>query len=260
MLIDTHCHLDFESLHSDLDGVLKRAKVAEIHKFITIGCSINSWDSTLALCEKYSQIYGALGLHPHDAKLWNNDIRLNLIQKINSSGKIKALGEIGLDYYYLDKTEDINTQKLLQQEVFIDQLDMSKKLNIPVIVHTRDAWDDTFRILKGYVGQKIVIHCFSGDKEIAKELVAMGFYISFTGIVTFSKDIDYIDVLKSIPTERIMIETDSPYLAPIPKRGRQNEPSFLKFLFDFIEENLDIDAEDLEKILYRNSTDFFKLN
>jgi len=194
-------------------------------------------------------------LYPHYAETWDEEIRENLKIKILSNDKIKAVGEIGLDYYYLDKTKDIQEQKRVEKEVFIDQINLAMKLELPVIVHTRDAEEDTYEILKRYKSKKILIHCFSGTKEFARKMIDLGFYLSFSGIVTFDKTGEIKKVLQEVSLDKILVETDSPYLAPVPKRGKSNEPAFVKYVFDYIKELRG--EENLEEIIEGNFKEFF---
>jgi len=257
MLVDTHCHLEYDELYTNIDNVLFSAKQNKIEKFISVGCDKEKWNKNLEIINSNENIYGALGLHPHYAISWNEKLKKSLEEKLNSTKKIKALGEIGLDYYYLDEDKDLVVQKQTQKKAFIEQLELGIKLNLPIIVHTRDAQDDTCEILENYKNKKIVIHCFSGTKDFAKKMLDLGFYLSFTGVITFKKADEIREVLRETPKDKIMIETDCPYLAPVPKRGKPNTPAYLKYIFDKCVELLDVDSSKLENIFEENTERFF---
>jgi len=259
MPIDTHSHLCSDNLYGDLEGVVLRAENNDVKKIVTIGCEKGSYDKTYLVGQKYENIFTSYGLCPHKVEDWNEELRDEIIQYLKKDHKVRAYGEIGLEYYYLDKNKDIDEQKKLQREVFQSQLEIACEFSLPTIVHSREAEEDTVKILEKFIGNKVVIHCFTGSKLFAQKIIAMGFNISFTGIVTFDKTGTLMDIIKSLPINRIMIETDSPYLAPVPKRGTVNEPSNLKYTFEYIANNLKMSEEDLDIILMENSKAFFNI-
>tara|TARA_B100001093_G_scaffold215219_1_gene206499 strand:- start:4187 stop:4948 length:762 start_codon:yes stop_codon:yes gene_type:complete len=223
-MIDSHCHLDHEPLFSDLTNVIKRSKEIGIEKLLTISTSLESFDRILKILSQDEIIYGTIGIHPHESK--NNKINSELIvNKFNIDPKIIGIGETGLDFFYnnSDKDSQINS--------FNQHIEASIDTNSPLIVHSRNAENETFEILNQYKGKKpkILMHCFTGSKEFAKKLLELNSYFSASGIITFKNSIDLQDTFGYLPLERILIETDSPFLAPVPNRGKKNEPAFIDF-------------------------------
>ena len=223
-MIDSHCHLDHEPLWSNLEDVIKRSKKEGIKKILTICTTIKSFEKIKELVNNDEIIYGTYGIHPHEAKNDKVDSKL-IIEEINKNQKIIGIGETGLDFYYnhSDKADQIKS--------FEEHIQASIKLDIPLIVHSRNAEDETFEIFKKYESEKlkILMHCFTGSKKFAKKLLDFNVFFSASGIITFKNSIELQETFKSIPLERLLIETDSPYLAPVPNRGKKNEPSFVKF-------------------------------
>ena len=223
-MIDSHCHLDHEPLFSDLTNVIKRSKEIGIEKLLTISTSLESFDRILKILSQDEIIYGTIGIHPHESK--NNKINSELIvNKFNIDPKIIGIGETGLDFFYnnSDKDSQINS--------FNQHIEAAIDTNSPLIVHSRNAENETFEILNQYKGKKpkILMHCFTGSKEFAKKLLELNSYFSASGIITFKNSIDLQDTFGYLPLERILIETDSPFLAPVPNRGKKNEPAFIDF-------------------------------
>lgn len=225
MYIDVHCHLD-SKYYSDVSKVIDRAKDNNVNIMIYNGCDVKSNNEVIELINKYDCIYGAIGFHPTCLNDITDDDYVKLEENVKNK-KIVAIGEIGLDYHYDD------TDKVRQKEHFIKQLELANKYNLPVIVHSRDSIQDTYDILKKYPVRGI-IHCFSGSLEMAREFVKLGFYISVGGIVTFKNARNIIDVIKNIDLSYILLETDSPYLAPVPYRGEVNEPCYIPIIADKI--------------------------
>ena len=223
-MIDSHCHLDHEPLFSDLTNVIKRSKEIGIEKLLTISTSLESFDRILKILSQDEIIYGTIGIHPHESK--NNKINSELIvNKFNIDPKIIGIGETGLDFFYnnSDKDSQINS--------FNQHIEAAIDTNSPLIVHSRNAENETFEILNQYKGKKpkILMQCFTGSKEFAKKLLELNSYFSASGIITFKNSIDLQDTFGYLPLERILIETDSPFLAPVPNRGKKNEPAFIDF-------------------------------
>ena len=256
--IDSHCHIDGESFDSDRDEVVRRAKDAGVLAMLNIGTG-NPHNGEIAkaveVAERYENVFASVGVHPHDAKLYDDLAEENLIN-LTKSKKVIAWGEIGLDYYYDHSPRDV------QREVFIRQIRTAKKLDLPIIIHSRDADDETVEILKAecsYDNFKGIMHCFGGTAEMAKSLMDIGFLISFAGNITFKKAGNLRDAAKVVPPEKLLIETDCPFLTPIPFRGKRNEPAFVvhtaKFLADFYE----IEIEKLANQTTQNFLDFFKI-
>ena len=242
MLIDTHCHL-YKEYYEDIDSIIKLSKENNVVYYINNGCDAKSNVEVLESVEKYSNVYGALGIHPENVENYNLD-DIKFIEDNINNPKIVAIGEIGLDYHYSkeNKAEQI---KLLEL-----QLELAEKYDMPVIIHSRDATEDTINTLKKYK-VKGVIHSFSGSLETAKIYIKMGYLLGINGVVTF-KNCNLKDVLKEIPIERIILETDSPYLTPVPFRGKQNNPSHILDIAKFISEIYDLTLDDVTKITTDN--------
>ncbi len=223
MIIDTHIHLDDERYRDDLDSVLARAKKVGVKKFIIPGADPETLPRAVELAEKYEEIYFAVGVHPYDAV--NYDRRL--LEKYIGHEKCVAVGECGLDYYRLPESEgEIKAEKLLQKQVFIDQIALAKEYNKPLIVHIRDASRDSRHILEEYAGKEGgVLHCYNADHELLK-LADRNFYFGIGGVLTFKNAKKLVEVYPKIPKDKLLIETDGPYLTPHPYRGQRNEPAY----------------------------------
>ena len=247
MFIDTHCHLSGED-YDDIDKIIEDDKNAMVDKIVVSGCSKESIDEVLVLKDKYDIVYATLGYHPEYASIITED-DLNYLKKILDNEKIVGIGEIGLDYHY--GKENIDKQKWL----FESQLKIAEELNLPVVIHSRDATLDTINILKKYRVRGI-IHCFSGSLETANIYIKMGFLLGIGGVLTF-KNSKLKEVVKEIPMESIVLETDSPYLTPVPFRGKQNSSKYLKYVAEFISDIKDIDIEEVSKITNRNACNLF---
>ena len=217
-MIDTHCHLYDEKLYNDLDTIVKNAHSANVKKMICIGDRIKTSQKSMELTEKYQNVFASVGVHPHEAKDVSTNY-LNKLEKFTEHKKVVAIGEIGLDYYY--NFSDSKTQKL----IFLEQLKLAKKLKLPTVVHCRNADDDLYNTIVKSKSKSGVIHCFSSNLNFAKKIIDLGYLISFTGMITFVKDLE--KVIKNINLKHILIETDSPYLAPIPYRGKKNQPAYV---------------------------------
>jgi TatD DNase family protein len=223
MLVDSHCHLEFPDFAADQDGVLGRARAAGIGHFLTICTRVRRFDEILRVAEANDDVSCSLGTHPHSAEE-ETDVTTAELIKLAQHPKVVAIGETGLDYYYDNSPRD------LQQEAFRRHLRAAIALDLPVIVHTRDADDDTARILREEgqgTGLKGVIHCFSSSPQLAADALDLGFYISFSGILTFKKAEELRETARNVPADKILVETDAPFLAPIPMRGKRNEPAFV---------------------------------
>ena len=252
MFIDTHAHLFYPNFKDDLDEVLKQAKENGIDNILIPATDIATAKEVITLTEKYDFLYGAIGVHPHDSKDWDS-LWLKEIKVLATHDKIKAVGEIGLDYYY-----DFSPVEK-QKQAFRDQIELAIELNMPVVVHTRESDDDIYEIIKSYKGTnlKAQFHCFSGDKGKAQRLLDLGHYISFTGNITFKKADELREVVKYIPLNKLMIETDSPFLTPIPNRGKRNEPSYVKFVAEQIAEIHKISLGEVGRATSYNAFKFF---
>ncbi len=239
-MIDSHCHLDHEPLLSNLDDIIKRSKSVGIKKILTICTTLNSFEKIKEIIKKDEIIYGTYGIHPHETK--NNIVNSELIiNQINDNDKIIGVGESGLDFYYN------NSDKNLQIKSFEEHIKASIELNVPIIIHSRNAELDTLKILKKYKNDnlRILMHCFTGSKKFAEDLSDLNAYFSASGIITFKNSLDLQKTFQSIPVNRLLIETDSPFLAPEPNRGKKNEPSFIRFTGEKLASLKNISFKDL---------------
>ena len=254
-MIDSHCHLDHSPLYENLTDVLNRAKSKGVNYFLTICTNLKSFENIKNIVNSHNEVYGTIGIHPHEANL-NLTIDKNyLIQNKKREKKIVGIGETGLDYFYE------NSDKKSQIKLFIEHIEASIELNIPIIVHSRDAENDTFNILNDYKSKnpKILMHCFTGSKNFSTKLLDIGAYFSASGIITFKKTESLQDTFKNIPNDKLLIETDSPFLAPIPKRGFKNEPSFIEHTALKLSKIKKISLNDIITNTTKNFNDLFSL-
>ena len=251
-MIDSHCHLDHEPLLSDLDNVIERSKKVGIQKLLTISTSLQSFSRVKDIVTKDEMIYGTIGIHPHET---NKDvINSEYITKcLKENPKIIGIGETGLDFYYN------NSDKKSQLDSFKIHIEASMKSNVPLIIHSRDAEDETFDVLNEYKNNelKILMHCFTGSKKFSEKLLNFNTFFSASGIITFKNAIELQNTFKSLPMDRILIETDSPFLAPVPNRGKKNEPSFIEFTAKKLAEIKGIEKSELSKITTKNFNNLF---
>ena len=251
-MIDSHCHLDYEPLISDLSNVIQRSKDVGIKKLLTISTSIDSFSKIKQLIHKDDIIYGTVGIHPHESD--NNVLTSSqLVQNFKDNEKIIGIGETGLDFYYNNSDSE---KQILS---FKEHIEASIETNSPLIVHSRNAENETFEILNSYKNNdlKILMHCFTGSKEFSKKLLLLNSYFSASGIITFKNSIDLQDTFKSLPLDKILIETDSPFLAPVPNRGKKNEPSFIDFTAAKLAEIREISKSKLIEITTNNFNQLF---
>ena len=249
MLIDTHAHL--VSL-DDIDGAINRALESGVEKIISMSTGLDSCYTTIDLANKYESVFIALGIHPHSASTYTEEV-ISEIAELTSHERVVAIGETGLDYHYM------NSPKELQIESFRAHIDMATKLDLPFVVHVREADEDMLSILSqsNLNDNPGIIHCFTGNWETAKKYLDLGFFISFSGIVTFRGAKLIHEAAKNVPMDRILIETDSPYLAPVPMRGKKNEPAYLRYIAEFISEIRQLDMESLLTQLSKNTSTLF---
>ena len=253
MIIDSHCHLDYEPMSSNLNEVLERAIKNNVKYLLSICTTNESYDKILMIIKKYKNSYGTYSIHPHETKNYLSITSDQIVKKINLNNKIIGIGETGLDFYY------DHSDRLTQKRLFIEHINAAQILNKPLIVHTRSAEDETYEILKSEKQNKdfkILIHCFTGSKVFAHKLIDIGCYISSSGVVTFKKSIDLAETFSSIPNNRILVETDSPYLSPEPLRGKSNEPSHIIHTVNFLAKLKGVDRESFAKT---TSSNFFEL-
>jgi len=253
MIIDSHCHLEHEPMISNLKEVIDRAVKNNVKYFLSISTTDESFDSILKIVENHRNVYGTYGIHPHEAKNYQTLSSEQIVKKIQLNKKIIGIGESGLDFYY--KYSDPKIQK----KIFIEHINAAQKLNLPLIVHTRSAEEDTYDILKTEMKNKnikVLIHCFTGTKNFAHKLIDIGCYISASGVVTFKKSKDLADTFLSLPNDRILVETDSPYLSPEPMRGKPNEPSHIVHTVNFL---ANLKGVEPSYFADKTTSNFFKL-
>ncbi len=249
-LFDSHVHLDDKSYDEDRDQVIAEC-LAELAGVINPGCDLGSSQVAVDLAERYAGIYAAVGFHPHEARLMQPGDEVKLAEWAKSN-KVVAIGEIGLDYYY------DHSPRQVQREVFVRQLDLARQLDFPVIIHSRDAHGEMLEIVKKEgLGVRGVFHCYSGSWEMAKELLKLGYYISFGGSLTFKNAVKTLEVARNVPLEKILLETDSPYLTPVPCRGKRNSPLLVKFVAQKLAEERGVDFAAIAGATTTNVCDLF---
>ncbi len=255
-LIDTHCHLTFEQLAGDVAGVLERSVAAGVTGWITVGTDVSESQKAIALANKYDNMYATAGIHPHYAK----DVSTETIEQLREAAhneKVVAIGEAGLDFHYNF------SKQLAQKQVFIEQLKIAADLDLPLIVHSREAFDETIEILDdfGAAIEKVVFHCFGGSAEQAKIVLDRGYYISFTGVVTFKNADDARRAAAAVPVDRLMVETDCPYMSPAPMRKQKtNEPGLMVHTAKLLAEVKNVDLETLAAATTATAKEFFGLS
>lgn len=251
MYIDSHAHLFYPNFNEDFDDIIINAKNNHVEYILVPATNIVSCLQTIELTKKYTNLFGAVGIHPHDTKEWSDDI-IDEIKTLSYNKNIVAIGEIGLDYYY-----DFSP-KQIQIKAFRAQIELAIELNKPIVVHNREAENDILSIIKEYKDKnlKAQFHCFNGSLKDALELIELGHYISFTGNITFKKADSLRNIVKEIPINKILLETDSPFMTPVPFRGKRNEPSFVRFVSKQLSELHNISEEEVGTI---TSNNFFEL-
>ena len=258
MLIDTHAHLTDPEYNADLGVVLKRASTAGVETVVTIGTDLVDSEKAVAISQGCFQVYSCIGVHPNEVLKWDKD-SLDVLRKTASSQKVVGIGETGLDYHYSPTQETIKKQEM----VFRDQLRLAKELGLPLMIHTRDAHPETIQILKEEKAQEIsgIIHCYAGDWETAKQYLDLSFLISFGGIVTFGKKAASLqEVAKKIPLNSMVLETDCPWLAPEPHRGKRNEPAYVTHVAQKLAELKGLPFEEISNLTSLNASRIFKFN
>ena len=257
ILIDSHCHIDGEQFDADRDEVVERAREAGVAAMLNIGTGDPHSDDlrrAVAVAEKYDNVYASVGVHPHDAKLYDDAAESHLKELVRSSKKVIAWGEIGLDYYYDHSPRDV------QRNVFVRQIRTARELDLPIIIHSRDADDETVEILAtecSYESFRGIMHCFGGTAAMAEALMPLGFYISFAGNVTFKKAENLRDAARVVPLDRLLIETDCPFLTPVPFRGKRNEPAYVIHTAEFLAEFYSVPVTELARRTTQNFLDLF---
>lgn len=260
MFIDSHAHIDGIEFDEDRSEVIDRARAAGVSAILNVGTGdphSGAFERAVKLGEKYDGMYTAIGVHPHDARLFDEEAARRMDKLFDSSKRIIAWGEIGLDFHYDNSPRDV------QMDVFQQQLRLARQVQLPVIIHTREAETETIDILKsewsdfGLLG---VMHCFSGSTWLAQQAVELGFAISFSGIVTFKKAEELREIARTVPAEQLLIETDCPYLAPVPHRGKRNEPAFVVEVAKCIAELRGVDVKEIGALTTKNFQRIFRLD
>lgn len=259
MFIDSHAHLDGPEFDSDRDEVIQRARAAGVSSILNVGTGdphSGAFERAVELADKYQDIYAAVGIHPHDARLFDDKTEQRLTGLIEQSPRVIAWGEIGLDFHYDNSPRDA------QLEVFRRQLQLASNATLPIIIHTREAEDETIEILKtSWAGSGLpgIMHCFSGSLQLAQQAIALGLSISFSGIVTFKKAEALRAVAEEVPIDRLLIETDCPFLAPIPFRGKRNEPAYVVEVARCLAGLRELSLEEIARVTTENFVRLFKL-
>jgi TatD DNase family protein len=260
MLVDSHCHIDGEQFDADRDDVVRRANESGVGIMLNVGTGdpqSDDFSRAVSIAEKYENVYASVGVHPHDAKLYDDTAEEHLVDLIGSSNKVIAWGEIGLDFYYDHSPRDV------QSDVFRRQIRKAAELDLPIIIHSRDADDETVEILSeecsGDDFRGGIMHCFGGTPEMAENLLGLGFLISFAGNVTFKKAENLRHAARAVPLDKLLVETDCPFLTPVPLRGKRNEPAFVEHTARFLADLYSIPFETLAEQTTRNFLSFFKL-
>ncbi len=253
-MIDTHAHLDFPQFNNDREKVIEQAFSSGLEALINIGVDLESSEKSINLAEKYKNIYATVGFHPHDASKLNQGT-LNELEKLASHPKVVAIGEIGLDFYRNLSPENV------QIRAFKEQIELAKKLKLPIVVHVRNAYKKALEILKtDAIGLKGVLHCFSGDENEAKQALSLGFYLSFNGTLTY-KNSRAAELVKKIPLSSILTETDCPYLTPEPMRGKRNEPKLVRLVIEkVVQVSSSHTFREIDEIFTQNAKKLFRLD
>lgn len=252
MLFDSHAHLDDSRFDLDREEVILNAYKSGVKRILNVGADIKSIHTSLGLARKYDFVFNACGIHPHDASTYNDNVE-NQLRQIAYDPKTVAIGEIGLDYYYDNSPRDI------QKKVYARQIILAGELGYPIIIHDRDAHMDCIDILKAEktTNMKGVFHCYSGSDEMVKTIVKMGFYVSFTGVITYKNAKKTIEAASCVPIDRILVETDCPYMSPEPKRGQRNIPDYVRYTVEKLALIHKIEFNEMCSILWRNTHDLF---
>mgnify|MGYP004546934405 FL=1 len=252
-LFDSHAHLDDDKFNADLKETAEKIAASDVSLLVDVGSNMITSEKAIKIAEQYPFVYAAVGIHPCDAFETGEEQNMQHLKAMAAHEKVVAIGETGLDYYWDDV--DRETQK----RGFIRQIALANELKLPLIVHNRDAHADTLSILKEYKPESAIIHCFSGSAEMAKELSKMGYYISFSGSVTFKNARQLPEAVKAVPLNRLLVETDSPYLAPEPKRGTRNDPTNVLYTAAKIADILNLPLEEVARITFENAKRVYKL-
>jgi len=254
MLIDSHAHLEMPEFKKDLDGVIQRAKESGVNTIFTVGTERKDWKRALEIAHLHPSVYAILGVHPHNAKEID-DQTYPILRKLCRDEKVKAYGEIGLDFFRNLSPRDVQLKR------FREQIGVAKELNLPIVVHDREAHQATMEVLKSEKAEEYggIIHCFSGNYEMAKECIEMGFYISVPGTITFRNAERFQEIVKKLPLESLLVETDAPFLTPFPFRGKRNEPSYVKYTAQKVAEIKKAPFEKVAEMTTENALQVYRL-
>lgn len=253
MIFDSHAHYDDESFNEDREEIIKQLKENGIIGVLNCGASLEGARDSLKLARENDFFYAAVGIHPENAEELTEEA-LGEIKQMTKDAKVKAIGEIGLDYYWEE-----NPSKEVQRKVFRRQMELARELNLPVVIHDREAHGDTLEIIKEFPEVKGVLHCFSGSVEFARECLKLGYYIGFTGVVTFKNARKALEVVKEVPIDRLLVETDCPYMAPTPYRGKRNRSEYIKYIIEKIAEIKGLSKEEVENKTIQNTKNLLKI-
>jgi len=253
MIFDSHAHYDDDAFNEDRNEVIEEIKNNGVIGVLNCGSSFEGARESVQLADKYDFFYAAVGIHPEYADKLDEDM-LEQIKVLAMHHKVKAIGEIGLDYYYEE-----NPEREVQKAAFRKQMELAAQLKLPVVIHDRDAHEDTLKILKEYPQVKGVVHCFSGSVEFARECLKLGFYIGFTGVITFKNAKKILEVAKEVPLNRLLVETDCPYMAPTPHRGKRNKSDYIPFIVEKLCEIKGLSEEEINNFTINNTKELLKL-
>lgn len=254
MIFDSHAHYDDESFEEDRENVIKELKDNNIVGVLNCGSSIEGARYSAKLAKEYDFFYAAVGIHPEFADKFDEGTVNELKTLVNENNKVRAIGEIGLDYYYEE-----NPPREIQKTAFIRQMELARELKLPVVIHDRDAHEDTLNIMKQFPEVKGEVHCFSGSPEFARECLKLGYYIGFTGVITFKNAKKLVEVAKIVPLDRILVETDCPYMAPEPYRGKRNRSEYIEYIINRISDIKGINTEELTRNTIFNAKNLLNL-
>lgn len=252
-IFDTHAHYDSDSFDEDRENLIKELKEKGVIGVLNCGSDLYGLRKSVELSRENDIFYAAVGIHPENAYEFNSEVEKEIREYVKEE-KVKAIGEIGLDYYWEE-----NPKREVQKEVFRAQMKLAEELNLPVVIHDRDAHKDTLEIMNEFPKVIGVVHCFSGSVEFAKECIKLGYYIGFTGVLTFKNAKKLVDVCREIPEDRMLVETDCPFMAPVPFRGKRNESDYIEYIIDKMSEIREIPGEKMNEILLENKKRLFKI-
>lgn len=250
VFVDSHAHLDDEAFDEDREEVIKDI-LSGGNYFFNIGCDLKTSYSSYELSKKYDHVYAVVGVHPHEAKYYTAETR-EALKELLTKDKVMAIGEIGLDYHYDLSPRDV------QREVFIDQIDLAREMSVPIVIHTREAMEETYEILEKYAkGMKVLLHCYTGSIEMARKYLKLGYKLALGGALTFKNAKNTVDVAKEVDLKDLLIETDSPYMTPVPYRGKRNDPRKVVLVAEKLAEIKGISTEEVLEATKKNAFEFF---